>query len=119
MREKARHWVAKIVIMTARGMYHPIIQSRLCDLGRLRIKKHLLPCFMRMEMIMPYMPNTPAITMGMIDLKMSSGLRIATETIPTPDFAVPKAEPMLANTRAKTMPMTPKKVAWLGSPTTV
>ena len=38
---------------------------------------------------MPYIPSTPAMTTGMIDLKRSSGFRTATETIPTPDLAVP------------------------------
>ena len=68
---------------------------------------------------MPYIPSTPAITTGMIDLKRSSGLRTATETIPTPDLAVPYAAPRLAKTRADVMPIALKKTAWLGSPRSV
>ena len=35
------------------------------------------------------------MTTGMIDLMISSGLRTATEQMPTPDFAVPYAAPAL------------------------
>ena len=63
---------------------------------------------MRMPIMRPYIPSTPAMTTGMIDLKRSSGLRTATDTIPTPDLAVPYAEPRLANTRAAAMPIAPK-----------
>ena len=69
-----------------------------------------------MAIMSPYIPSTPAMTTGMIDLKRRSGLSTATDTIPTPDLAVPYAEPRLAKTRAATQPMEPKKTAWLGSP---
>ena len=50
---------------------------------------------------------------------ISSGLRTATEQIPTPDLAVPYAAPMFPKTRALTIPIPPKKRAWLGSPYTI
>ena len=56
------------------------------------------------------------MTTGIIDLKMSSGLRTATLQIPTPDFAVPYAAPRFPNTKAHTIPIPPKKRAWFGSP---
>ena len=59
------------------------------------------------------------MTTGMMDLMMSSGLRTATEQIPTPDLAVPYAAPMFPKTRADTIPIPPKKRAWLGSPYTI
>ena len=63
------------------------------EIGRLNCScwwlGYLLFCFNRIAMIMPYIPSTPAITTGMIDLKIRSGLRTATATIPTPDLAVP------------------------------
>ena len=71
-----------------------------------------------MAMIMPYIPRTPAMTTGIIDLNRRDELITQTETIPTPDLAVPYAEPMLARTRAIEMPMAPMKAAWLGSPST-
>ena len=52
-------------------------------------KRYLLLCLRRIEIMRPYIPSTPAMTTGMIDLKRRSGLRTATETIPTPDLAVP------------------------------
>ena len=52
-------------------------------------RMYLLEDLMRIAMIMPYIPNTPAMTTGMMDLKRRSGLRTVTETIPTPDLAVP------------------------------
>ena len=62
-------------------------------------------------MIMPYMPSTPAITTGMIDLKMRSDFSTATAMIPTPDFAVPYAEPKFAKTRANAIPIEDQKKA--------
>ena len=44
---------------------------------------------MRIAIIMPYIPSTPAITTGIIDLKIRSDLRTATATIPYPALAVP------------------------------
>ena len=66
---------------------------------------------MRMAMIMPYMPRTPAMTTGMIDLKMRSDLRTATATMPTPDLAVPYEAPKLAKTRAQAMPIDETRAA--------
>ena len=44
---------------------------------------------MRMPIMRPYLPSTPAMTTGMIDLKRRSGFITETATIPTPDLAVP------------------------------
>ena len=55
----------------------------------MKVDLYLLEDLMRIAMIMPYIPNTPAMTTGMMDLKRRSGLRTVTETIPTPDLAVP------------------------------
>ena len=52
-------------------------------------KFNLLLYFMRIAIIIPYIPSTPAITTGMIDLNSRSDFSTATDTIPTPDLAVP------------------------------
>ena len=69
-----------------------------------------------MPIMRPYIPRIPAMTTGIIDLKMSSGLSTATLQIPTPDFAVPYAAPRFPKTKALTIPIPPKKRAWFGSP---
>ena len=73
---------------------------------------------MMIAMIMPYMPKIPAITTGMIDLKINSGFSDATATIAYPDFAVPKAAPIFAKISAEATPSDPNTRAWLGSPRT-
>ena len=50
------------------------------------------------------------MTMGIMDLKRSSGLRTTAEQTPTPDLAVPYAAPKFPKTRAAVIPMYPKKV---------
>ena len=97
---------------------HKIERMKVLISTRGQLRSNLLDCFMRIEIIMPYMPSTPAMTMGMIDLKTSSGLMTATLTMPTPDLAVPNAEPMLAKARAKTTPMVEKYRESFGSPNT-
>ena len=69
-----------------------------------------------MAIIMPYMPRIPAMTTGMMHLKIRSGLEDATSTMAIPDLAVPKAAPRLEKTRADPMPNAPYTIARLGSP---
>ena len=71
---------------------------------------------MMMAIIMPYMPRIPAMTTGMIDLKMRSGLSAAVSTIPSPALAVPNAAPMFEKIIAAAIPKAPNPTAWLGSP---
>jgi hypothetical protein len=54
------------------------------------------------------------MTTGMILRMTRPGFITPIEEIPTPDFAVPYAAPMLAKTRAEVTPMNPKKGAEAG-----
>ena len=60
-------------------------------------------------MIMPYIPRTPAMTTGIMDLITMSGRITPIEEIPTPDLAVLYAAPRLAKTIAEVTPIKPKK----------
>ena len=71
---------------------------------------------MMMAIIMPYMPRIPAMTTGMIDLKIRSGLSAAVSTMPSPALAVPNAAPMFEKIIAAAIPKAPNPTAWLGSP---
>ena len=71
---------------------------------------------MMMAIIMPYMPRIPAITTGMIDLKIRSGLSAAVSTMPSPALAVPNAAPAFEKIIAAAIPKAPNPIAWLGSP---
>ena len=73
--------------------------------------EHLLLPFMMMAMIMPYMPRIPAMTTGMIDLKIRSGLSAAVSTIPSPALAVPNAAPKFEKMIAQAIPSPPNPIA--------
>lgn len=62
---------------------------------------------MMMATISPYIPKIPAMTTGMIDLKMISGLTEVASRMAAPDLAVPKAAPILAKKSAATHPNEP------------
>ena len=55
--------------------------------------------------IKPYIPNIPAIIMGIIFFMTAAGLVIAIPAKPFPDLAVPYAAPALANIKADATPM--------------
>ena len=55
------------------------------------------------------MANTPAIIVGMMFRMRISGRMTPMAAIPTPDFAVPYAEPMEEKTIAEAAPIDPKK----------
>ena len=60
------------------------------------------------------MPIIPAIITGMMLRMTSLGLNTPMEAMPTPDLAVPYADPRFANTSDATTPMKPKNDAELG-----
>lgn len=61
------------------------------------------------------MAMIPAMTTGMMDFMISSGLIMDMAAIPVPDFAVPYAAPKALKTMAEAAPMTPKKGAYAGA----